>query len=343
LASYYQAIALKPDDAVSHYNSGVALNDLNRLEAAVASYHQAIALQPDYADAYNNRGNALRDLKQPEAALASYRQAITLKPDYAEAYYNCGLALRDIKQAEAVLAAYDRAIALKPDYVAAYCNRGNAFRDLKRFDEAYVSYDRAIAIKPDYAKAYWHKSLLKLLLGDYDAGWQLYEWRWKTASFINTVRNYQQPLWLGEQALTGKTLLIYGEQGLGDSIQFCRYAPMAQARGAKVILEAPRELFALLSSLKGNVTLIEQGHQLPDFDLHCPLMSLPLAFKTTVPTIPAEIPYLYSDTEKQAVWHKRLGAKTKLRVGSNFLSSFKPVGMLTANLPSEVFPLTAFS
>ena len=337
LASYHQAIALKPDDAVSHYNCGVALNDLNRQEAAVAAYNQAIALKPDYADAYNNRGNALRELKQPEAALASYRQAIALKPDYAEAYYNCGLALRDIKQTEAALAFYDRAIDLKPDYVAAYCNRGNAFRDLKRFDEAEAGYDSAIAIQPDYAEAYWHKSLLKLLLGDYDAGWRLYEWRWKTASFINTARHYPQPLWLGEQALTGKTLLIYCEQGLGDSIQFCRYALMAQARGAKVILEAPRELFALLSSLKDHVTLIEQGRQLPDFDLHCPLLSLPLAFKTTVATIPAAIPYLDSDTKKQAIWHKRLGAKTKPRVGLAWSGSTLHKNDVNRSIPLSLF------
>ena len=333
LASYHQAIALKPDDAVSHYNRGVALNDLNRLEAAVAAFHQAIALQPDYVDAYNNLGNAQRDLKQPEAALASYRQAISFKPDYAEAYYNYGLALRDIKQTEAALAFYDRAIALKPDYVAAYCNRGNACRDLKRFDEAEASYDRAIALKPDYSKAYWHKSLLKLLLGDYEQGWRLYEWRWRTASFINTVRNYKQPLWLGEQALTGKTLLIYSEQGLGDSLQFCRYAQMVEALGAKVILEAPRELFTLMSTLKGNITLIEQGHELPSFDLHCPLMSLPLAFKTTVPTIPAEMPYLYSDPEKQAVRHERLGAKTKLRVGLAWSGSSLHKNDLNRSIP----------
>ena len=337
LASYNQAIALKPDDAVIHYNRGVALNDLNRLEAAVASYHQAIALKPNYGDAYNNLGNALRELKQPEAALVSYRQAITLKPDYAEAYYNCGVALRDIKQTEAALAAYDQAVALKPDYVDAHGNRGNALKDLRRFDEADTSYDRAIAINPDYAKAYWHKSLLKLLLGDYEQGWRLYEWRWKTAVFIKAVRNYQQPLWMGKQSLIGKTLLIYGEQGLGDSLQFCRYALMAEARGAKVILEAPRELFTLMITLKGPTTLIEQGNELPNFDLHCPLMSLPLAFKTTVSTIPAAMPYLYSDTEKQAIWHERLGAKTKLRVGLAWSGSSQHKNDLNRSIPLALF------
>ena len=337
LASYNQAIVLKPDDAVSHYNRGVALNDLNRLEAAVAAYNEVLALQPNYADAYNNRGNALRDLKQAEAALASYRQAITLKPDYAEAYYNCGVALRDIKQTEAALAAYDRAVALKPGYVDAHGNRGNALKDLQRFDEAEASYDRAIALKPDYSEAYWHKSLLKLLLGDYEQGWRLYEWRWQTASFINTQRSYKQPLWLGEQSLIGKTLLIYSEQGLGDTLQFCRYVPRLEALGAKVLLEAPRELFTLISTLKGNATLIEQGNELPDFDLHCPLMSLPLAFRTTVSTIPAAIPYLYSDTEKQAVRHKRLGAKTKLRVGLAWSGSSLHKNDLNRSIPLALF------
>jgi tetratricopeptide (TPR) repeat protein len=323
LASYDRAIALKPDFAETYYNRGLALQDLNRPEDALASYDKAIALKPDFADAYNNRGRALRDLKRPENVLASYDKVIALKPDYAEAHNNRGIALRDLKRPEDALASHDRAIVLKPDYAEAYYNHGLALQDLKRPEDALASYDKAIALKPDYAEAYVSQSLCFLLMGRFEKGWRQYEWRKRQSKPI-AARPYLQPLWLGEQNIEGKTLFIYWEQGLGDLIQFCRYAKLAADLGARVILEAPKPLMSLLATLSGVTQLIEVGSPIPAFDYQCPLLSLPLAFKTSLSTIPATIPYLMSNSEKTRLWKERLREGRKRKVGLVWSGGFRP-------------------
>jgi tetratricopeptide (TPR) repeat protein len=323
LASYDRAIALKPDNAETYYNRGLALQDLKRPEDALASYDKAIALKPNFADAYNNRGMALRDLKRPEDVLASYDKVIALNPDYAEAHNNRGIALRDLKRPEDALASHDRAIALKPDYAEAYYNRGLALQDLRRPEDALASYDKAIALKPDYAEAYVSQGFCFLLMGRFEQGWRQYEWRKKENKPI-AARAYPRPLWLGEQNIEGKTLFIHWEQGLGDLIQFCRYAKLAADLGARVILEVPKPLLSLLATLSGVAQLIEAGSPLPPFDYQCPLLSLPLAFKTTLSSIPATIPYLKANSEKSRLWKERLGERHKRKVGLVWSGGFRP-------------------
>ncbi|MGZ5025674.1 MAG: DUF6165 family protein [Methylobacter sp.] len=297
LSSYDQAITLRPDYAEAYSNRAIVLKELKRYDEALAAYDQAIALKPDYAEAYYNRGIVLKELKHFDRALSGYRQAIALKPNYVAVYSNLGNLLNELKRFDEALAAYDQAIALKPDYTEAYYNRGAALQELGRFDEALAAYDQAIALKPDYVEAYWNKALLKLLSGDYEQGWRLYEWRWRLESFSSHGRNFHQPLWLGEQSIAGKTILLHAEQGLGDAIQFFRYAAKVSALKANVIIEVPKPLLSLLSTLKDGFTIVENGALLPDFDVHCPLMSLPLAFKTTLATVPATLPYLYAKNE----------------------------------------------
>jgi len=313
--SYDRAIALNPNFAEVYSNRGNALRKLKRQEEAVESYDRAIALNPNFVDAYSNRGVALKNLNRLDEALESYDRAIALNPNYAGAYSNRGNALTDLKRLDEALESYDCAIALNPDYAEAYSNRGNALTELKRLDEALESYDRAIALNPDYANAYWNKSLLKILQGDYLEGWKLYEWRWKREKHINSAREFHQPLWLGNESISDETLLIHPEQGHGDYIQFIRYAALVERLGVRVVLEVPPELTKLFSTLTGQLTLIEKGKPLPSFDYHCPVMSLPLALKTTLKTIPAQIPYLYTDDEKRKRWNTKLGAKTVTRVG----------------------------
>jgi tetratricopeptide (TPR) repeat protein len=323
LASYDRAIALKPDAAETYYNRGLVLQELKRPEDALASYDKAIALKPDFADAYNNRGVALRDLKRPEDVLASYDKVIALNPDYAEAHNNRGIALRDLKRPEDALANHDRAIALKPDYAEAYYNRALALQDLKCLEDALASYDKAIALKPDYADAFVSQSLFFLMMGRFEQGWRQYEWRKKQNKPI-APRTYPRPLWLGEQNIEGKTLFIHWEQGLGDLIQFCRYAKLAADLGARVILEAPKPLMSLLTTLSGVAQLIETGSPLPPFDYQCPLLSLPLAFKTTLSSIPATIPYLKCNLEKSRLWKERLGERHKRKVGLVWSGGLRP-------------------
>jgi tetratricopeptide (TPR) repeat protein len=315
LASYDKAIALKPDLAEAHNNRGNALRHLNRLEEALASYDHAIALKQNYANAHNNRGNALMDLNLPVEALASYDRAITLKPDYVEAYNNRGIVLKDLKRHAEALASYDKAITLKPDVAEAHNNRGSLLMDLKRPAEALASYDKAIALKSDYAEAHWNKSLCLLLMGHFEQGLRQYEWRKKRVKEPMGVRFYPQPVWLGKENIAGKTLFIYREQGLGDTIQFCRYAKLVEARGAKVIMSVQQPLYGLLKQISPTIQILKPNEEPTDFDYHCPLLSLPLALGTTLETIPTEQQYLKSDEELRSVWSARLPPKTKPRIG----------------------------
>ena len=182
--------------------------------------------------------------------------------------------------------------------------------ELKRFDEALASYDRAIELKRDYAEAHWNKSLTLLLGGDFVKGFDEYEWRWKRDHFKkNGVKSrFTKPLWLGKESLINKTIFLYSEQGLGDTLQFCRYAKLVANLGAKVILEVPKPLFNLLQNLEGVDQLITEGRSaLPEFDYQCPLMSLPLALNTTFNKIPTNIPYILSSTQSQHKWREQIG------------------------------------
>ncbi len=314
IGSHDRAVALNPRDAVAYYNRGVALQECKRWGEALKSYDRAIALQPGYAKAYGNRGVVLLELWRPSEALKNFERALILQPGNAKVHNNRGNALKELGRPEEALAAYGQSLALRPDYAEAHNNRGPALQELHEWGKALESYDRAIALKPGYAQAHWNKALLKLLTGDYAQGWPLYEWRWK--GFLpGPFREYGRPVWLGKEPVAGRTLLVHAEQGYGDSIQFCRYLPLVEKMGAKVVLEAPPALLPLLSTLAGNITLVPSWAPLPAFDLHCPMLSLPLALGTTLKTIPAGIPYLSVDAGRQAAWRRRLGPKTVPRVG----------------------------
>ena len=315
LDSIDKAISINPEYSEAFYNRGNMLKELNRLDEALLSYDKAIALQPDFAVAHNNKGNVLKELNRFEEALTSYDKAIELKSDYADAYLNRGIILNHLKQFVDALSSYGKAIETDRNYAEAYLNRGNVLTELNFFNEAFESYNHTISLKPNYAQAYWNKSLLHLLLQDFENGWELYEWRWKKPDFTSPQRNFTQPLWLGLDSLANKTILLHAEQGLGDTIQFCRYAALVKKSGAKVLLEVPKSLMELLKDLDGVDHLLEQGMPLPDFDYHCPLLSLPLAFKTVMNSIPSPRPYLRCNDGKLEIWNQRLGDKLKPRFG----------------------------
>jgi len=314
---FARAIELDPNNVEAYCNSAMALRQLNQLDAALAHLEKAIALKGDFAEAYLNRGLILSELKQWDAALASYRQVIALEPDYVEAHLACGHVLKELNQLAAALASCDKAIAIVDDYEEAYVGRGTLLHQLKEPHAALSSFDRAIALKPDYATAYHGRSHTSLLLGDFENGWVDYEWRWNdiNSSLIGEKRDFQQPLWLGQESIAGKNILLYSEQGLGDTLQFCRYAGLVADMGARVILEVQKPLSNLLGGLKGVSKLITQGDALPAFDYRCPLLSLPLAFGTRLDSIPAPVKYLTSDAAKVAKWLTKLGKKTQPRIG----------------------------
>jgi tetratricopeptide (TPR) repeat protein len=315
LASYDRALALQPDYVDALSNRGVTLYELQQFDAALASYDRALALRPDHAEALNNRGVTLQQLRRFEEALASYDRALAVRADYADALNNRGVALNQLQRFEEALASHDQALAVRPDYADALSNRGNTLLQLKRFDAALASYDRALALRPDYAEAHFNKSLLQLLQGDFDAGWRAYEWRWSNENLKLARRDFAQPLWLGEAVTAGKTVLLHSEQGFGDTIQFCRFAPLVAARGLRVLLEVPAPLKDLMASLAGVAEVISANDRLPHFDWHCPLHSLPLALGTPIETIPAHVPYLSAPQESLRRWSAALGPSHRLRVG----------------------------
>ena len=314
------AIRWDPGLGEPFFYRGNALYQLGRSEAAVDDYRQAIALRPALMQVHNNLGLALTRLGRHTLAVESLSRAVELVPDRAEPHCNLGVALYGAGRLREAVGSYDRALELDPQYAEAANNRGNALWDLgyqdpERRVAAFASYELAIVSKPDYEEAYWNKALALLQTGDYPQGWALYEWRWKRRAFAPVIRNFDCPLWLGAESLLDKTILLHGEQGLGDSIQFCRYAALVQALGAHVVLEVDVSLVALLGSLQGPREVIARGAALPPADFHCPMLSLPLAFDTNLSNIPRASGYLSPQPAQLALWGQLLGPKRAPRVG----------------------------
>ncbi len=311
--SYDRAIELQPDCAEAFVNRGATLHDLGRSEEALKSFERALVVQPDNIEALTNRGVVLHDLARYDEALVHHEHAVTMRPDDAAVLHNRGVTLHKLRRLEDALASHDAALAARPDYAEAHANRGVTLYDLKRFDEALASYDQALALQPDHSDAHFFKSLSSLVTGDFENGWSEYEWRHKAAAARLTARNFRQPLWLGESDIAGKTILLHSEQGFGDTIQFSRYVPQVAARGARVILEVEEPLCELMNGLAGPAQVIAKGDPLPDFDLRCPLPSLPLAFQTRLETIPSDAPYLRLPKQALDYWNAMLGPKDHLR------------------------------
>ncbi len=319
LADFQRTTQLDPRYAEAYYNQGVLLQEMRRLDEALASYDRALALNPQIAEAYNNRGTVLRLCGRLEEALHAYDCALALKPD-AQTYNNRSVALRFLWRTREAIADCERALALQPRCVDAYINRGIVFQDLGRLQEALEDYERAMALRPEDPEPRFYASMVKLLSGDLPQGWQLYENRHAR----QPKRAFRQPQWSGQEELAGKRILLHGEQGFGDTIQFCRYVPLVAQRGGSVILEVPAPLARLLATLPGVERCAIRGDPLPNFDYHCPLLSLPLAFNTTLSSIPADVPYLRSDPREVRQWRARLGETRKRRVGLVWSGGHRP-------------------
>jgi tetratricopeptide (TPR) repeat protein len=312
--SYAMALAVDARDYITRSNLGAVLLEMGKLEEAVAHLRKVIQLKPDAGNAFNNLGLALLRLKRFGEALPVLDRAVALDPNSAEAINNRGNALRGLGRADEALVDYDRALALKPAYANAHANRAACLDDLSRPDEALVSYKTALALKPDHGDAHWNFAINRLRAGDFKNGWSEAEWRWKAPLLPLDRRQWNRPLWLGSPPAAGKTLLLYNDQGLGDAIQFCRYIPLLAERGARLIVEADGPLKELLSGVAGVTQCVVKGETLPDHDFQCPLSSLPLAFGTTVDTIPSGVPYV-SVGEHAKAWEAFLGPSGLMKVG----------------------------
>ena len=315
LASYERAVALAPADAQARHNLGTTLVELQRFEEALVAFEQAVAIDPRYARAFGSRGVALWRLGRLAEALESCERALSLDRAAPDAWINRAIVLLDLDRPAEALESCDRALALGPGDANAHYNRGNALRELGRLDEAVASFERAVARDPLHAAAHWNLADGLLTRGQFARGWDEYEWRWRLASREHLRREIAAPLWLGQGDLEGRTILLHSELGFGDTLQFCRYATEVARLGAKVVLEVQEPLVSLLRTLEGPAEVVARGGPLPALDAHCPLMSLPLAFRTDVSTVPAAVPYLRADPARMAAWQERLGSGTRPRIG----------------------------
>lgn len=312
-AAYQRALKLDPRNAKAHNNLGNLLKELDEPLPAIQHYRQAIRIDPDFAEAYHNLGSILADRDRLDEAIECFHRALCLKPNYADAHNGLGKALRQQGKHQQALARYEQALQIKPDYAEAYNNQGVALQSLCQLPQAIAAYDKAIELNADYVEAHVNRSLARLLLGDYSRGLEEYEWRWKRPE--SPAREFSKPPWTGED-LDGQTLLLHAEQGLGDTLQFIRYAALAKQRGARIVVACQPTLVPLLSRCEYIDELANnEAGKLPPFDLHAPLVSLPWLFGTTLETIPADVPYLTADPDLVEHWRPKIEAAGGFRIG----------------------------
>jgi tetratricopeptide (TPR) repeat protein len=345
-ASLEEALRLQPNFAIAHSNLGNVRRDQGHLHQAILHYQEALRLNPDFVDALCNLGVVLRELGQVDEAIAHCRQALRLKPTFAVAHCNLGTALLEKKNLPEAEAHLREAIRLAPQYADAHSELGRVLVEDDRLAEALASLSEALRLQPDHAEALNNRALVLvrqgkraeavaalrealrtwpthawmhvnlgstlLLTGDLEAGWPEYEWRWKTREY--RPPNFTQPRWDGGP-LKGKTILLHAEQGLGDTLQFIRYAPLINERGGRVLVECQPILEPLLQRSPGVDLLVPAGAALPPFDVHALLVSLPFLFKTTLTTIPAKAPYLFADRAFVEKWRQELGPIPGFKVG----------------------------
>jgi tetratricopeptide (TPR) repeat protein len=312
LASLREALRCQPACAEAHCALGNVLGELERHEEAAAAFREAIRHNPVYVDALHNLGVALTRLQRSAEAAVLIRQAIRLRPDFAAAYNSLGLTHSERGEFAAAEACYEQALRLNPRSIDAHTNLGSAFKEQGRLEEAVVCYDLALALDPDDVTTHWNRSLAWLQMGDFLQGWPEYEWRSKRKG--TSPPPSPHPPWDGSP-LRGRTILLYAEQGLGDMLQFIRYAPMVKDQGGVVIVAAPLPVVGLLATCQGVDQTVTENQALPLFDVNAPFVSLPRLLKTTLATIPANVPYLTADPAKVESWRERLAGFTGFKVG----------------------------
>jgi len=323
ITAFERALALGPHVPEAHNNLANVLRDTGRLQKAIVGYRRTLALRPDYVEAMYNLAAALQLNDQLDEAADLLKTAIALRPSYPEAFNSLGDVLRERGRPEEAIAAFRKAVALRPQFVEACNNLGLALQEAGLFDEAVEVLRRACALSPELAEPRFALATALLARGDFEQGWPLYEARWRMKSRAPEPA-FVQPRWDGS-SLAGRRILLHGEQGLGDIIQFIRYVPLVRDRGGVCIVLCPPELRRLLEGQCGIEQVVDDGETRPPFDVHCPLLSLPGLLGTTLQTIPAQVPYLRPDEALATLWQDRLSHEPPaLKVGLNWAGSPLP-------------------
>ena len=304
---FERAIELNPDSDPALNNLGVVHLKCGRVREAEALFRRALALRPEFPDACNNLGLARLELGHTVEAEELFRTAVAMQPNLAKSHNHLGMVLRMQNRIEESIASCRQALALQPDFTEAFVNLGNSLSDSGRIMEAISVVREGLRLHNDHPALHVNLAIYLLALGRFEEGWGEYEWRWQSPGIARLVNAYTQPRWRGEAA-TGQVLLLWSEQGFGDTIQFCRYAPLAAARGLRVVLMVQPALARLLASMEGVERIVSMGSAVPDHDFQCPLMSLPMVFRTELDNIPADVPYLFAEENAVLEWRERLPA-----------------------------------
>ena len=313
IAPLLRATELKPDMAMAYSDLGNALYLVGERKKSIIAYGNAIALDPTSTETYSNMANPLTDEDRLDEALAMTLRAIQLDPNRPHAHSNLGNVLVAAGRLNEALSPYRHALALRPDYAEAHINIGHVMAQLGRAADSIAAYREAIRLRPNYADARLFLAMLLLRQGEFEEGWREYEWRWKTASFQNEAVLSKAPLWAGED-LAGKHILLTAEQGLGDTIQFIRYAALLQALGATVTAAVPKPLLRLIASAPGVSRVVADTEQPPPADYRLPMMSVPYVLGVGMAGH-AECPYLSADATEGERWRRRLEEYPGIRVG----------------------------
>jgi tetratricopeptide (TPR) repeat protein len=315
--AFDQALKFRPTHIDAANNAGLLYFQTERYEEAIARFDGSLKQTADQAGVLCLKCICLRRLRRYEEALLFGRRAHALAPQDPDIANSLGCVLQNLGLHDEAIAVFDRAIALRPNFADFHNHRGTSLAELHRFDEAFASFDQAIALRPDFADVHWNASLFRLLVGDFASGWSAREWGRKCRAVGFAERSFDAPAWLADAPLSGKTILLHSDEGLGDTIQFCRYAMMVAEQGGRVLLEVDPVLQPLLSGLPGVVACLARGiDEIPAIDFHCPISALPLAFQTRLETIPAAPSYLPSPAaERLESWEDRLGRHDRPRIG----------------------------
>ncbi|HEY2414714.1 MAG TPA: tetratricopeptide repeat-containing glycosyltransferase family protein [Pirellulaceae bacterium] len=312
------SLSFSPQNPLAYLDLGRGFLRLDKGAEAATCFRKALELKPDYPEAHVNLGLVFERAEMIDDAIACYRRALELSPNFPEASYNLANMCQLQGRLDDAIGLYQKAIYNRPNFAKAYNGLGAALQVTGDLTEAANCYARALAIHPSLADAHVNRAQLLLLRGDFEHGWQEYEWRWMTGQIPS--RSFRQPRWDGD-SLAGKTILLYAEQGLGDTLHFIRYAPLVKARGGGVIVECPKVLVKLLTRCRGIDRLVGYGEELPDFDVQSPLLSLPGILGTSLDTIPSEVPYVDAEAMLVAKWRERLNAIGEFQIGINWFGS----------------------
>ena len=310
IESYKKSISLKPDYAETYCNVANVYKDQGKLEKSIKAYKKAVSLKPDYADAYNGMGNVLEDQGKLDKAMEAYKKAVSLKPDYADAYNNMGVSLQRQWKLDEALDVFQKIIYFNPNYANAYYNLGVTYHYQGKLEKSFKAYNKAIFFKPDYAEAHQNLGFALLNSGRLKEGLDKYEWRWKTSKFLSKQRQFLQPMWDGKQRLTGKRILIWCEQGVGDTIMWSSSLPLVTFQAEHCILECQTKLIPLLKRSFPNVEVKAEDRsfdlQRDDFDFHLPMGTLYKHFVQEISQKAKTNAYLVPNPAKVHYWRKQL-------------------------------------